>query len=144
PLALDAPMRQRRDFHQLRVIARLRDGATLARARSDFQALGVRLAQAYPELNQDEGIAVNPMLDDIVGDIRPALLVLLGAVGFVLLIACANVANLLLAKASGRQREIAIRASLGASRGAVLRQMLTESVMLGLSGGVVGLALAYG
>ena len=144
PLALDNPTRERRDFHRLRVIARLKDGVTLARARTDAQALGVRLAQAYPEFDQDESIVVNPMLEDIVGDIRPALMVLLGAVGFVLLIACANVANLLLAKASGRQREIAIRTSLGASRGTILRQMLTESVILALSGGAVGLLMAYG
>ena len=142
PLALDGATRQRRDLHTLRVMGRLKDGVTLARARADFQALGARLAQAYPDLNQDESIAVNPMLDDVVGDIRPALLVLLGAVVFLLLIACANVANLLLAKASGRQREIAIRASLGAGRAAILRQMLAESLLLALLGGAFGLGLA--
>jgi putative ABC transport system permease protein len=142
PLALDNPMRQRRDLHRLRVIARLRDGVSLARARGDFQTLGARLAREYPDLNQDESVVVNPVLDDIVGDIRPALLVLLGAVAFVLLLACANVANLLLAKASGREREIAIRTSLGARRTAILRQMLTESLILSLLGGAVGLLLA--
>src|SRR4029078_11206883 len=76
PLGLDNPTRQRRDFHRLRVIARLKDGVTLARARSDAQSLGLRLAQAYPEFDQDESIVVNQMLEDIVGDIRPALLVL--------------------------------------------------------------------
>jgi putative ABC transport system permease protein len=135
-------MRERRDFHRLRVIGRLRDGVSMERARGDFQALGARLARDYPDLNQDESIVVNLMLDDIVGDIRPALLVLLGAVAFVLLLACANVANLLLAKASGREREIAIRTSLGAGRAAILRQMLTESLVLAILGGGVGLLLA--
>ena len=142
PLALDNPTRQRRDFHRLRVVARLRDGVSLDRARGDFQTLGARLAREYPDLNQDESVVVNLVLDDIVGDIRPALLVLLGAVAFVLLLACANVANLLLAKASGREREIAIRTSLGAGRTAILRQMLTESLILALLGGAVGLLLA--
>ncbi|HEY2015284.1 MAG TPA: ABC transporter permease [Bryobacteraceae bacterium] len=144
PLALDPPNRERRDYHRLRVIARMKDGVTLARVRGDMQTLAVRLAQHYPEFDQDESIMANPVLEDIVGDIRPALLVLLGAVGFVLLIACANVANLLLAKASGRQREIAIRTSLGAGRATILRQMLAESVLLALAGGGVGLLLAFG
>ena len=144
PLALDNATRQRRDFHRLRVIGRLRDGVALERARGDFQTLGARLAQQYPDINQDESVVVNRMLDDIVGDIRPALMVLLAAVAFVLLIACANVANLLLAKASGRQREIAIRTSLGAGRATILRQMLTESMILAFTGGALGLGLAYG
>ena len=143
PLGFDSPMRTRRDFHRLRVIARLKDGVSLERARSDFQAIGARLAQAYPDLNQDEGAAVNLMLDDLVGQIRPALIVLLGAVAFVLLIACANVANLLLARAAGRSREIAIRTSLGAARARLFRQMLTESLVLAIGGGLAGLLLAY-
>jgi predicted permease len=144
PLALDNESKARRDFHQLRVIARLKDGAGIDRARSEFQTIGARLAQQYPDLNKDEGIAINLILEDLVGQIRPALLVLLGAVAFVLLIACANVANLLLAKAAGRQREIAIRTSLGAGRARIAGQMLTESVLLAFSGGLVGLLLAYG
>ncbi len=141
PFGLDRPNHDRRDFHRMRVIGRLRDGISIERARSDFQAIHARLAQQYPEFDADESTIVNPLLDDMVGDIRPALLVLLGAVGFVLLLACANVANLLLAKASGREREIAVRTSLGASRGAILRQMLTESLILAILGGAVGLLL---
>ena len=126
------------------MIARLKDGVPLQRARSEFQALGVGLAQAYPDLNRDAGIAVNFLLDDLVGQLRPTLWMLLGAVGFVLLIACANVANLLLAKAAGRQREMAIRSSLGAARKRLFQQMLTESLALSAAGGAAGLLLAYG
>jgi putative ABC transport system permease protein len=144
PLGFDNETRERRDFHRLRVIGRLKDGVTLERARAEFETIGSRLAAQYPAFDRDAGIAVNLLLDDMVGQIRPALLVLLGAVAFVLLIACANVANLLLAKAAGRQREIAIRASLGAGRGRIVIQMLTESVLLSVAGGAVGLLLAYG
>ncbi len=142
PLALDAATKARRDFHRLRVIARLKDGVPLERARAEFQTIAARLAQQYPDLNADETAAVNLVLDDLVGTVRPALLVLLGAVGAVLLIACANVANLLLAKASGRRREIAIRTSLGAGRSTIVTQMLTESVVLATLGGATGLMLA--
>ncbi len=144
PLGFDNREQERRDLHRLRVIARLKDGIGLERARSEFQTIGYRLAQAYPFFNKDAGIVVIPMLEDTVGDLRPALLVLLGAVAFVLLIACANVANLLLAKAAGRQREIAIRNSLGAMRARLFRQMLTESLVLSIAGGAAGLLLAYG
>jgi len=144
PLGFDNETRARRDFHRLRVIGRLKDGVTLEQARAEFQTIGSRLAAQYPFFDRDSGITANLLLDDMVGQIRPALLVLLGAVAFVLLIACANVANLLLAKAAGRQREIAIRASLGAGRGRIVSQMLTESMLLSLGGGLVGLLLAYG
>ncbi|MBZ5726555.1 MAG: ABC transporter permease [Acidobacteriia bacterium] len=143
PLGLDAETRARRDFHRLRVVARLKDGVTVERARAELQTIAAHLAQAYPDINKDETAVVNSVLDDLVGDIRPALVVLLGAVGAVLLIACANVANLLLAKASGRRREIAIRSSLGAGRGVILRQMLTESMLLAAIGGAAGLLLAW-
>lgn len=143
PLGFDDTTRERRDLHRVRVIARLKTGMTLDRARSEFQTIGVRLAQAYPFFNKGAGVAVNPLLEDAVGQIRPALFVLLGAVAFVLLIACANVANLLLAKAAGRQREIAVRSSLGAARSRIFGQMLTESLALSLAGGVLGLILAY-
>ena len=144
PLALDNETKAQRDLHRYRVIARLKDGVTLDRARSEFQTIGSRLADQYPEFDKDASILVNPMLEDTVGPMRPALLVLLGAVAFVLLIACANVANLLLAKAAGRQREIAIRNSLGAGRARLIRQMLTESTLLSLAGAVLGLLLAFG
>jgi putative ABC transport system permease protein len=143
PLGFDNQAKDRRDLHRLRVIARLKDGVPLERARSDFQAIGSRLAQAYPFFNKDAGTAVNLLLEDTVGQLRPTLLILLGAVAFVLLIACANVANLLLAKAAGRQREIAIRNSLGAARSRLFRQMLTESLVLSVAGGLAGLLLGY-
>jgi putative ABC transport system permease protein len=143
PFGFDRSMHDRRDFHRLRAIGRLRDGVSVEQARAEFRTIGARLAAAYPFFNKDESILVVPVLDDLVGDVRPALLVLMAAVGAVLLIACANIANLLLAKASGRQREIAIRTSLGAGRAAILGQMLTESMMLALAGGIAGLALAW-
>lgn len=143
PLALDGETRARRDFHRLRVIGRLKDGVPLESARAEFQTVGSRLARQYPFFNKGESIAVFSMLDDAVGQIRPALLILLAAVAVVLLIACANVANLLLAKAAGRQREIAIRISLGAGRARILRQMLTESLLLAFTGALAGLLLAY-
>ncbi|HUB81881.1 MAG TPA: ABC transporter permease [Bryobacteraceae bacterium] len=141
PLPMNAETRARRDFHMLRAIGRLKDGVTLRQARAEFRTIAARLADRYPDLDKDEGIVVNPVLDDLVGTVRPALMVLAGAVAFVLLIACANIANLLLARASGRQREMAIRTSLGANRAAILAQMLTESVILALLGGAAGLAL---
>src|SRR5579864_5322832 len=143
PLGLDNQNRTRRDLHRFRVIARLKDGITVERARSDFQAIGTRLAEQYPAFNKDANVVVIPLLEDSVGQIRQSLLILLGAVAFVLLIACANVANLLLAKAGGRQREIAIRNSLGAGRGCINGQTTTESTLLSVTGGLLGLLLAY-
>ncbi len=143
PLGFDNETKARRDLHRYRVVARLRDGISLERARSDFDAIGLRLADQYPVFNKDAGVSVIPLLEDTVGQMRPALLVLLGAVAFVLLIACANVANLLLAKAAGRQREIAIRNSLGAGRVRLVRQMLAESLLLSITGASLGLLLAY-
>ena len=142
PAGLDGPARARRDLHRFRVIGRLAPGVSLEKARGEFRTIAARLAAAYPDFNKDEFSEVNFVLDDLVGAVRPALLVLLAAVAAVLLIACANVANLLLAKASGRQREISIRTSLGASRGSILGQMLTESMILALAGGAAGLLLA--
>jgi putative ABC transport system permease protein len=143
PLAPDAPARARRDLHNWRIIARLKYGTSLARAQAEFQTIGDALAHEYPDLNAGESVELVPMLDDLVKPIRPALIVLIGAVLAVLLIACANVANLLLAKASGRRREIAIRGSLGAGRADVVRQLLTESLLLSLLGGAAGLLVAY-
>ena len=141
PVPLDPAARARRDYHTLRVIARLKNGVTLGQARAEMQTIAARLAAQYPDLDKDDSAVVNPIVDDLVGNIRPALLVLSAAVAFVLLIACANIANLLLAKASGRQREMAIRASLGAGRRAILAQMLTESAILAILGGAAGLAI---
>jgi len=128
--------------HVLMVSGRLRSGTTRAGANSQMAVIGKRYGQAHPEqLGNDDKLIVTPMLQEMTGDIRPDLLILLGAVGLVLLIACANVANLLLARAAGRQREIAVRAAIGAGGGRIVRQLLTESMLLGLAGGALGLAI---
>ncbi len=123
-------------------IGRLKPGVTEAQAQADMDAVARDLAAAYPDANKGSGITMVPLKADVVGAARGTLLVLLGAVAFVLLIACANVSNLLLARSTGRTREFAIRLSLGASPWRVIGQLLTESVILGIAGGVIGLALA--
>jgi putative ABC transport system permease protein len=128
--------------HYLLAAARLKPGATLDSAKTNMIAAGEQFRAANPKwMDKSETVSVIPLRDAVVGDVRLSLLVLVGAVGFVLLIACANVANLLLARAAGRQREIAIRTAIGASRGHLIRQLLTESVLLSSIGGILGLLI---
>lgn len=139
----DPSFRDRRISVSARVIGRLKPDATLAQARADMDVVGRHLAAAYPVADKDLGINLVSMKEDIVGNVQPFLLVLLAAVGFLLLIACANVANLLLARAMGRSREFAVRAALGASHMRVIRQLFTESMLLAGLGGSLGLMLAF-
>jgi putative ABC transport system permease protein len=124
-------------------IGRLATGATLARARAEMKSIAARLARAYPQDNDQFGITLQPIRELFVGDIRPAILVLFAAVMFVLLIACANVANLFLMRAAGRTREIALRVAIGATGGRIIQQMLAESSVVAGLGGVLGLGLAF-
>ncbi len=135
----------RRGNHGYEVIARIKPGVSFEQARSDMQSLSKRIVEQNPQYPYERfqfRVLMNPLLDEMVGDIRTALWILMGAVGFVLLIACANVANLQLARASARTREIATRLALGASGARVIRQLLTESVILALLGSVAGVILA--
>lgn len=126
----------------MKAIGRLKPGVTIEQARADMDSIANQLAEAYPKEDKDSGITVLSLKESMIGEIKPFLFVLLAAVGFVLLIACVNVANLVLARSTGRAREFAIRSALGASARRVLRQLLTESTVLALAGGALGLLLA--
>jgi putative ABC transport system permease protein len=142
PIAFGSNEASRRGSHYLFVIGRIKPGINQKQAQAEMDTIAARLQQQYPETNTNIGIKIIPLYEHLVGDIRPALLVLLGAVGFVLLIACANVANLLLVRAAARQKETAIRTALGAGRLRLIRQFMTESILLAGLGGVAGLLLA--
>jgi predicted permease len=131
-----------RGIHDFAVVGRLKQGVSVERAQAELTAIAAQLAAEYPKDNKGWGAIVRPLREGMVGDVRPALLVLLGAVGFVLAIACANVANLVMAKTVARRKEIALRSALGASRGRVLGQILVETLLLSLIGGAAGLVLA--
>jgi len=143
PMAWTDNERAVRGEHHYLVIARLKPGVQLKEAHAEMNTISARLEQQYPDDDKGWGATVIPLHDDLVSDVRPALLVLLGAVAFVLLIACVNVANLALARTFSRQKEIAIRAALGASWSRILRQMLTETTLLALAGGLLGLSCAH-
>jgi putative ABC transport system permease protein len=143
PMAWTDRERAVRDIHNYLVVARLKDGVSLKQAQAELDGISSRLMQLYPRDDKGWGAIAIPLTEDLVGEIRPSLLILLGAVAFVLLIACANVANLLLARTLSRRKEIAIRAALGAGRGRLLQQVLSETLLLALAGGLLGLIFAH-
>ena len=142
PLRVDERVASRRFMHWVNVVARLRPGVTQDQASSEMSTIARRIEKDYPDSHAGTGISLTPLHEQFTGDIKPILLALLGAVAVVLLIGCANVANLLLVRCSVRQKELAIRAAIGAGRMRLVRQLLTESLMLSAAGGVVGFALA--
>ncbi len=142
PIAFEPEEAAGRGDHYLNAVARLRPGVKRQQAQAEMDVIATRLEQQYPQTNTEQGIALVPLHEEFVGNIRKPLLILLGVVGFLLLIACANVTNLLLARATARKKELTIRAALGASRLRLARQLLTESILLALSGGLAGTLLA--
>ena len=144
PLAFE-PSNMTRDFHWLTSFGRLKDGVSLEQAQSAMNAIGARIATDFPDSNKGWGVIVERYADTLIGaDMRRALLVLMSATGLVLLIGCANLANLALTRGLSREREVVVRASLGARRGLLIRQFLTEHILLSVCGGALGLAVGYG
>jgi predicted permease len=144
PLGLSAAELRNHDSHYLEVVGRLKPGASLAQANAELGAVAAQLQEQFPNTNAHVGAYASSLRDHLIGKLREAILLLMAAVVFVLLIACANVANLMLSRASGRQREIAVRMALGAGRWRIVRQMLTESILLSVVAGGIGLALSVG
>ena len=144
PMTLgDDFVKKSRANHQLCVMAKLKEGVTRARAQSEMTAIADRLERSYPDGNQGIGVKVVPLNEQVVGNVRPALLILQGAVALVLLIACANVANLMLSRSAARRKEIAIRTALGATRAHIVRQLLTEATLLAMAAAVIGTLLSF-
>jgi putative ABC transport system permease protein len=143
PIGMTAEEAAVRGEHHFLAIARLKPGVTISQAQAEMDTISHRLEQSYPADDKGWGASVISMREDLVGDVRPALLMMLGAVGFVLLIACANVANLIFARVFSRRKEVAIRSALGASRSRIVQPLLTESVIIAFCGGALGLGFAH-